>query len=28
VLEINGGSAKLLGLKPGDKVKHPIFGNA
>jgi len=27
VLEINGGSAKLLGLKPGDKVKHPIFGN-
>ena len=28
VLEINGGSAKLLGLKPGDKVKHAIFGNA
>ena len=28
VLEINGGSAKLLGIKPGDKVKHPIFGNA
>ncbi|OFW98188.1 MAG: hypothetical protein A3D94_19240 [Alphaproteobacteria bacterium RIFCSPHIGHO2_12_FULL_66_14] len=28
VLEINGGNAKLLGLKPGDKVKHPIFGNA
>lgn len=28
VLEINGGSAKLLGLKPGDKVKHPTFGNA
>jgi len=27
VLEINGGSAKLLGIKPGDKVKHPIFGN-
>lgn len=26
VLEINGGSAKLLGIKPGDKVKHPIFG--
>ena len=28
VLEINGGSARLLGIKPGDKVKHPIFGNA
>lgn len=28
VLEINGGSAKLLGIKPGDKVKHAIFGNA
>ena len=28
VLEINGGSAKLLGIKPGDKVMHPIFGNA
>ncbi|MFI4998390.1 MAG: DUF192 domain-containing protein [Reyranellales bacterium] len=28
VLEINGGSALLLGIKPGDKVKHEIFGNA
>ncbi len=28
VLEINGGSARLLGIKPGDKVLHPIFGNA
>jgi uncharacterized membrane protein (UPF0127 family) len=28
VLEINGGSARLLGIKPGDRVKHPIFGNA
>jgi hypothetical protein len=28
VLEINGGSAALLGIKPGDTVKNPIFGNA
>ena len=28
VLEINGGSAALLSIKPGDKVKHAIFGNA
>src|SRR3954462_14934052 len=28
VLEINGGSAKLLGIKPGDKVKQAMFGNA
>jgi uncharacterized membrane protein (UPF0127 family) len=28
VLEISGGTAGLLGIKPGDKVKHPIFGNA
>jgi uncharacterized membrane protein (UPF0127 family) len=28
VFEINGGSARLLGIKPGDKVKHAIFGNA
>jgi uncharacterized protein len=28
VLEINGGTARLLGIKPGDKVKHPIFGDA
>ena len=28
VLEINGGLAKLLGIKPGDTVKHKIFNNA
>lgn len=28
VLEINGGSATLLGIKPGDKVKQAIFGTA
>jgi len=28
VLEINGGRANLLGIKPGDKVHSAIFGNA
>jgi uncharacterized membrane protein (UPF0127 family) len=28
VLEINGGTAGLLGIKPGDRVKHQIFGDA
>ena len=27
VLELNGGMVKELGLKPGDKVKHKLFGN-
>lgn len=27
VLELNGGLAKELGLKPGDKVQHKIFKN-
>jgi len=26
VLEINGGSARLLGIKPGDRIRHEIFG--
>ena len=25
VLEINGGVAEKLGIKPGDKVEHPLF---
>ena len=28
VLELNGGTASRLGLKPGDRVRHPMFGNA
>ncbi len=27
VLELNGGVAKTLGIKPGDKVHHAFFGN-
>lgn len=26
VLELNGGTASRLGIKPGDKVEHAIFG--
>ena len=26
VLEVNAGTAARLGLKPGDKVVHPLFG--
>lgn len=28
VLQIPGGQSTVLGLKPGDKVKNKIFGNA
>ena len=27
VLELNGGAAALLGIKPGDEVVYPVFGN-
>lgn len=27
VLELNGGTADRLGLKPGDRILHPSFGN-
>ena len=28
VIELNGGTASHLGIKPGDRVLFPIFGNA
>jgi uncharacterized membrane protein (UPF0127 family) len=28
VIELNGGTAARLGIKPGDEVLYPIFGNA
>ncbi|HEX6441466.1 MAG TPA: DUF192 domain-containing protein [Stellaceae bacterium] len=28
VIELNGGTAARLGIKPGDRVVFPIFGNA
>jgi uncharacterized protein len=28
VIELNGGTAARLGIGPGDRVQHPIFGNA
>jgi uncharacterized membrane protein (UPF0127 family) len=27
VIELNGGTAARLGIAPGDRVEHPIFGN-
>ena len=27
VLELNAGTTERLGLRPGDMVEHPIFGN-
>ena len=26
VLEINGGMSQTLGIKPGDHIRHPLFG--
>ena len=28
VIELNGGTTARLGIEPGDKVLHPVFGNA
>jgi uncharacterized protein len=28
VIELNAGTAARLGIKPGDKILYPIFGNA
>jgi uncharacterized membrane protein (UPF0127 family) len=28
VIELNGGTAARLGIEPGDRVLHPIFGSA
>lgn len=27
VLELNGGTVSRLGIKPGDEVRHEVFGN-
>ena len=26
VLELNGGEAERIGLAPGDRIRHPVFG--
>ncbi len=28
VLELAGGTARRLGIRPGDRVRHPLFANA
>jgi len=28
VLEVNGGTVSRLGIRPGDRIVHPLFGNA
>jgi hypothetical protein len=28
VIELNGGTAARLGIRPGDRVLSPVFGNA
>lgn len=27
VIEVNGGTTERLGIEPGDRVRHPAFGN-
>ena len=28
VLELNGGTVARLGIRPGDRLRHAMFGNA
>jgi len=27
VIEVNGGTSERLGIEPGDRVRHPVFGD-